>query len=80
LVHAALLLALMQTPRRFRSKRQLWKYSGLGVETHDRAQHHYVDGQLQRSQKPSQVRGLNQDHNHEMKEIFKSTAMRAIKD
>jgi hypothetical protein len=70
-------LALMQTPHRFRSKRQLWKYSGLGVETRDSAQHRYVDGHLQRSKKPSQVRGLNQDHNHEMKEIFKSTAISA---
>src|SRR5271156_1278339 len=51
-LRAALLLALMQTPHRFRSKRQLWAYSGLGVETHDSAQHRYVDGQLQRSKKP----------------------------
>src|SRR5246127_1285678 len=76
-LRAALLLALMQTPHRFRSKRQLWTYSGLGVETHDSAQHRYVDGQLQRSRKPQQIRGLNQNHNHEMKEIFKSTAMSA---
>ena len=78
-IRAALLLALMQTPHRFRSKRQLWTYSGLGVETHDSAQHCYVDGQLRRSKKPQQVRGLNQNHNHEMKEIFKSTAARAIR-
>src|ERR1700751_6200562 len=76
-LRAALLLALMQTPHRFRSKRQLWTYSGLGVETHDSAQHRYVDGQLQRSRKPQQIRGLNQNHNHEMKKIFKSTAMSA---
>ena len=76
-IRAALLLALMQTPYRFRSKRQLWTYSGLGVETHDSAQHCYVHGQLQRSKKPQQVRGLNQNHNHEMKEIFKSTATSA---
>jgi transposase len=76
-IRAALLLALMQTPHRFRSKRQLWKYSGLGVETHDSAQHRFVDGQLQRSKRPQNVRGLNQDHNHEMKEIFKSTATSA---
>jgi hypothetical protein len=67
----------MQTPYRFRSKRQLWTYSGLGVETHDSAQHRYVDGQLQRSKKPQQIRGLNQNHNHEMKKIFKSTAVGA---
>jgi transposase len=76
-LRAALLLALMQTPHRFRSKRQLWTYSGLGVETHDSAQHRYVDGQLQRSKKPQQIRGLNQNHNHEMKTIFKSTAQNA---
>ncbi len=33
-IRAARLLALMQTPHRFRSKRQLWTYSGLGIETH----------------------------------------------
>src|SRR5258706_16071704 len=64
-LRATLLLALMQTPHRFRSKRQLWIYSGLGVETHDSAQHRYVGGQLQRSKKPQQRRGLNQNHNHE---------------
>jgi transposase len=34
-LRAAQLVALMQTPHRFRSKRQLWTYSGLAVETHD---------------------------------------------
>ncbi|MGA2860047.1 MAG: transposase [Candidatus Sulfotelmatobacter sp.] len=48
-IRAARLIALMQTPHRFRSKRQLWTYSGLG----------------------------NQNHNHEMKEIFKGAATRA---
>ena len=76
-LRAAMLLALMQTPYRFRSKRQLWTYSGLAVETHDSAQHRYVDGQLQRSKKPQQIRGLNQNHNHDMKNIFKSTALSA---
>ena len=38
-IRAARLIALMQTPHRFRSKRQLWTYSGLGIETHDSAQY-----------------------------------------
>jgi transposase len=76
-IRAARLIALMQTPRRFRSKRQLWTYSGLGIETHDSAQFRFVRGQLQRSKKPQQLRGLNRNHNHEMKEIFKSAATRA---
>ncbi len=74
-LRAAQLVALMQTPHRFRSKRQLWAYSGLAVETHDNAQYRHVDGQLQRSKKPQQVHGLNQNHNHAMKEIFKSAAL-----
>src|SRR5512141_3361544 len=76
-IRAARLIALMQTPHRFRSKRQLWTYSGLGIETRDSAQYRYVRGQLQRTKKPQQIRGLNQNHNHEMKEIFKGAATRA---
>jgi transposase len=60
-IRAARLLALMPTPHRFRSKRQLWTYRGLGIETHDRAQYRYVRGQLQGSKKPQQIRGLNQN-------------------
>ncbi|HEY6302930.1 MAG TPA: transposase [Terriglobales bacterium] len=76
-IRAARIIALMQTPHRFRRKRQLWTYSGLGIETHDSAQFRFVGGQLQRSKKPQQIRGLNRNHNHAMKEIFKSTATRA---
>ena len=76
-IRAARLLALMQTPYRFRSKRQLWTYSGLGIETRDSAQYRFVRGQLQRAKKPQQIRGLNQNHNHEMKDIFKGAATRA---
>jgi transposase len=47
------------------------------VVTHDSAQYRCVNGQLQRSKKPQQVRGLNQNHNHAMKEIFKSAALSA---
>jgi hypothetical protein len=71
------LIVLMQTPHRFRSKQQLWTYSGLGIETHDSAQFRFVSGQLQRAKKPQQIRALNRKHNHEMKEIFKSAATRA---
>jgi transposase len=76
-IRAALLIALIQTPHRFRTKRQLWNYSGLAIETHDSAQYRVVEGQLQRSKKPSQLRGLNQNHNHDLKAIFKGAAMNA---
>src|SRR5260221_453330 len=75
-IRAALLVALIQTPHRFRTKRQLWTYSGLGLETHDSAQYRVVDGQLNRSKKSVTLRGLNKDHNHDLKDIFKGAATR----
>ncbi len=45
-IRATLLMALMQTPHRFRSKRQLWAYSGLALETRSSAEYRYVEGQL----------------------------------
>ena len=76
-IRAAVLIALMQTPFRFRTKRQLWAYSGLALETHTSAQYRYVDGQLQRAKKPLVLRGLNANHNHDLKDIFKGAAARA---
>jgi transposase len=76
-IRSALLVALIQTPHRFRTKRQLWAYSGLALETHDSAEYRYLDGQLLRSRKPQQLRGLNQDHNHDLKSIFKGAAQKA---
>jgi transposase len=76
-LRAAHLVALLQTPHRFRTKRQLWSFSGLALETHDSAQYRYVQGQLQRSKKPQQLRGLNTNHNHDLKDIFKGAAIRA---
>lgn len=76
-IRAALLIALIQTPHRFRTKRQLWAYSGLALETRSSAQYRYVEGQLQRTKKPVSLRGLNDNHNHDLKDIFKSAATKA---
>ncbi len=75
-IRAALLMALIQTPHRFRTKKQLWAYSGLALETHSSGEYHYVQGQLQRS-KPVILRGLNQNHSHDLKDIFKGAATTA---
>jgi hypothetical protein len=45
LTRVSLLVALIQTPYRFRTKRQLWTYSGLAIETRDSAQHVKAGGQ-----------------------------------
>ncbi len=76
-IRAALLIAILQTPHRFRTKRQLWTYSGFGIETHDSAEHRFVDGELRRSKKKVSVRGLNRNYNHDLKNLFKSAATNA---
>src|SRR5437016_4123952 len=76
-IRAALLIALIQTPYRFRTKRQLWAYSGLALETHSSAEYRYVEGQLRHSKKQLAIRGLNDNHNHDLKNILKSTATKA---
>lgn len=76
-IRAALLIALMQTPHRFRTKRQLWAYSGLALKTYTSGEYRFVGGQLKRSKKVLAIRGLNLNHNHDLKNIFKGAATRA---
>jgi hypothetical protein len=76
-IRSALLVALLQTPQRFRSKRQLWAYSGFAVETHDSGEYRCVRGKLQRNRERITVRGLNDNHNKDLKSLFKSAAMSA---
>ena len=76
-IRVAVLMAIVQTPHRFRTNRLLWKYSGFGVVTQTSADNRYVHGQLQPSKKPAFVRGLDPAHNHQLKDVFKSAAIQA---
>ena len=76
-IRVALLIALIQTPHRFRTKRQLWNYCGLGLQTRSSGDYRYKEGQLQHARKSPALRGLNVNHNHELKNIFKSAATQA---
>lgn len=76
-IRAALLIALLQTPNRFRTKRQLWAYCGLALRTYTSGDYRFIAGQLKRSKKVLAVRGLNINHNHDLKNIFKGAATRA---
>jgi len=68
-IRAAVLLGILQTPHRFRTKRQLWTYSGFGIETQSSADHRSVNGQLERAKK------LNRNCNHDLKNLFKGAAI-----
>jgi len=76
-IRAALLVALLQTPHRFRTKRQLWAYSGFAIEIHDSGEYRCVRGKLQRNRERITVRGLNDNHNKDVKSLFKSAAISA---
>jgi transposase len=76
-VRAAVLIGRVQTPYRFRTKRQFWTYCGLGLEMRDSGEYRMVDGQVERRKKPVQIRGLNWNHNHELKNLFKAAATSA---
>jgi transposase len=76
-IRAAVLLGIVQTAHRFRTNRQLWTYSGLGIEVHSSADHQVVKGQLQRKKKPIEIRGLNKNCNHHLKNLFKAVAATA---
>jgi transposase len=76
-IRAALLIARVQTPHRFRTKRQFWAYCGLALETRSSADYRIAEGQLVRAKKPVFIRGLNLNHNHDLKNLFKGAATAA---
>jgi len=76
-IRAAVLIGRVQTPHRFRGKRQFWAYSGLALETRSSADYQFVNGELERKKRPIWIRGLNLNHNHDLKNVFKSAATTA---
>jgi hypothetical protein len=73
---AAILLATVVTPHRFRTKRQFWSYSGLGIVTRSssdwvRQSGHWVRAPV------IQTRGLNRASNRPLKAVFKGAALSA---
>jgi len=76
-VRVALLLATLQTPWRFRTKRHLWAYAGLAVVTHSTAEHELRDGRPVRRRRAPLTRGLNPNHNRVVKDVFKGAATAA---
>jgi transposase len=77
-VRVSVLLAVMKTPWRFRTKRNLWAYAGLAVVTETSAEHEFVAGRPVRKRRKPLTRGLNQNHNRFLKNVFKSTATSSL--
>lgn len=77
-IRVAMVVASIVSPHRFRTKRQLWAYSGLAVTTRASAEYQFEDGRARRRPKQAATRGLNQNYNHRLKYVFKSAALAGI--
>jgi transposase len=73
-IRAAVLVATLDTPYRFRTRHQLWSYSGLAVVTHMSSEYEIREGRAVRRRKPIATRGLNRNCNRHMKEVFMGAA------
>jgi transposase len=76
-IRVARLIPIVITPHRFRTKRQLWSYSGLGIVTRSSSDWIMSDGQWRRG-RVAQTRGLSLQHNHTLKDIFKGAATTVV--
>ncbi len=76
-VRAAEIVAIVVTPERFRTRRQLWPYAGLAVTTRSSADHRFDRGAAVRNARPVS-RGLNRNFNRTLKKVFKEAAASAV--
>jgi hypothetical protein len=76
-VRVALLLAPMQTPWRFRTKRHLWASAGLAVVTRSSAEYAILAGRPLRHRPAPLTRGLDRNHNRVPRDLFTGAATTA---
>jgi transposase len=76
-IRAALLVAIVVTPDRFRTSRQFWSYSGLGVVTRSSADWKRHQAKWVRAE-VTKTRGLNRNRQPTLKSIFKGAATTVI--
>ena len=73
-VRVAQLLAIIGTPYRSRTRRQLWPYVGLAVVTRSTADGEIVERKVRRRKRAPLTRGLNRNFNRVLKNVFKGAA------
>lgn len=77
LIRIALILAFVITPHRFRNKRQFWTYIGFSVVRRGSSEYEIIEGELKRKKRKPLPRGLNNNYNHVLKNVFKGAALTA---
>jgi transposase len=79
-IRVAILMAIVVTPYRFRTKRQFWTYSGLSVITRTSSDYeHLPGGRIRRIRRQTDTRGLTREFNHLLKYVLKGAASDAIR-
>jgi transposase len=73
-ISVAELIGTVDTPYRFRTKRQFWTYCGFAVVRHTSSDYRWEQGELQQRRRPGPTRGLNRNYNRRLKKIFKTAA------
>lgn len=76
-LRAAQLLAILDTPHRFRTKRNLWAYAGLAVVREGSAEYRIDGERVRRVARSSVARGLNRNGNRRVTELLKGAATTA---
>lgn len=75
-IRAAEIVSVVETPHRFRTKRQFWSYAGLGIVTRSSGDYRTTPTGI-RHQPYRLVRGLNRNFNRTLKTVFKGAAVTA---
>jgi transposase len=78
-IRSAFAIAVIGTPHRFRTQRQLWSYSGLSVVIQSSSDYKMVAGRAIRKQQKNNTRGLTRNYNRILKFVFKGAANEAIR-
>lgn len=73
-IRVAIIIAVIRTPHRFRTKRQLWAYCGLSVVTKSSSDYTLIAGVFTKSNRMTITRGLTRDFNRLLKAVMKSAA------
>jgi transposase len=68
-IRCAFIVATVDTPHRFRTRRQFWSYVGLAVVTHMSSEYEMTAGRVVRRRKPVATRGLNHNCNRRLRGV-----------
>jgi len=73
-IRSAVVVSVVDTPFRFRTKRQFWSYCGLAVVTHSSSDYELFNGAFRKKKRHGTTRGLNRNFNRHLKAVFKGAA------